>query len=214
VRLPSEYRTPGAWQHVDRNTPQALSRPFGPRATAAAIAALGFAVGLAGDATHVASGTTSYGWDVPTIWRSAIWFPFMVSGGVLLGAWLAERSSLPTTRARDRGDVLTAAAAVLALYALTSALRNTPETVSVTLTGAIAVVIWSWWDPSPRALAFALGAAVVGPVVEIATSELGAGSYAEDADGLFGVAPWLPCIYFAAGAVTSGLWAAFGTKKG
>ena len=36
--------------------------------------------------------------------------------------------------------------------------------------------------------------------------ELGAASYADDS--LFGVAPWLPCLYFGAGAVASGLWAA------
>ena len=51
------------------------------------IAALGFGVALAGDATHVASGTTVYETDVPELWRSAIWFPFLVSGAVLLAAW-------------------------------------------------------------------------------------------------------------------------------
>jgi hypothetical protein len=34
---------------------------------------------------------------------------------------------------------------------------------------------------------------------------VGAASYADDADGLAGVAPWL---YFAAGAVAARLWAA------
>jgi hypothetical protein len=64
--------------------------------TAATIAALGFAVGLAGDACHVASGTTRYEWDgVPTIWRSAIWFPLLVAGAVVLAAWLAHRQDLP-----------------------------------------------------------------------------------------------------------------------
>ena len=38
--------------------------------------------------------------------------------------------------------------------------------------------------------------------------ELGAARYAADSDGLLGVAAWLPCLYFAAGAVASGLWAA------
>ena len=81
-------------------------RPLGPAAAAAAIAALGFAVGLAGDACHVASGATHYGC----------------------------------------------------------------------------------------------------PLAEIVLVELGAASYADDS--LFGVAPWLPCLYFGAGAVASGLWAA------
>lgn len=176
---------------------------------AATVFAIGFLVGLAGDASHVASGTTHYEWSgVPVLWKSAIWFPFMVAGAVLAGAWLAERAGMPRVRQRTRVDAVLGAAAVLALYALTASLRGQPATVSVVLTGAIAVVIWLWWDPSPRALVVALGAAVAGPLAEIAIVELGAASYAPDADGLLGVAAWLPCLYFAAGAVASGLWAA------
>jgi hypothetical protein len=189
----------------------ALTRPLGSTATAAAIAALGFAVGLAGDACHVASGTTEYEWDgVPTIWRSAIWFPLLVAGAVVLAAWLAERqrAKLPPVRERTRGDVIAGAAAVLGLYALTAALKGEPTTVSVILTGSIAVLIWRWWDPSAGALVVALAAAVAGPLVEIGVVATGAASYAGDSDGLGGVAPWLPCLYFAAGAVASRLWGA------
>lgn len=187
----------------------ASARSLGPAATAGVIAALGFAVGLVGDACHVASGTTHYEWSgVPSIWRSAIWFPLLLSGAVLLAAWTGERSGLPAVRTRRRADVVTGAAAVLALYALTAALRGEPTTVSVAFTAAVAVVIWSWWDPSPGTLALALGAAVAGPLVEVGIVELGAASYADDVDGLAGVAPWLPCLYFAAGAVAAGLWSA------
>ena len=112
------------------------------------------------------------------------------------------------TRTRGRVDVVLGASAVLALYALTAALRGQPHTVSVLLTGAIAVGIWAWWDPSPRALVAATAAALLGPLAEIAVTALGAASYASDSDDLAGVAPWLPCLYFAAGAVASQLWAA------
>ena len=189
----------------------ASPRPLGPAATAVVIAALGFAVGLAGDACHVASGTTHYDWDgVPAIWRSAIWFPVLVAGAVVLAAWLAERqgAKLPPVHERTRGDVIAGAAAVLALYALTAALKAQPETVSVTLTGAIAVLIWRWWDPSTGALVVALAAAAAGPLVEIGVVAAGAASYAGDSDGLAGVPLWLPCLYFAAGAVASRLWSA------
>jgi hypothetical protein len=173
------------------------------------IAALGFGVGLAGDACHVASGTTRYDWTgVPEIWRSRLWFPVLLSAAVLGGAWAGGRSGLPAARARGRVDVVLGAAVVLALYALTAALRHQPDTVSVVLTGAIAVAVWAWWDPSPGAFAFALGAAVLGPAVEALLVAAGAASYADDA--LVGVAPWLPCLYFAAGAVVSGLWSAVG----
>lgn len=185
------------------------ARQTGPWATATVVFALGFGVSLAGDATHVASGTTRYGWaGMPEIWSSAIWFPFLVGGSVLAGSWLAGRLAPSPARSRGRADSVLAAALVLGLYALTSALRGEPETVSVVLVGALAVAIWLWWDPSPGALAGGLVAAVIGPVAEIVIVEIGAASYAADADGLAGVAPWLPCLYFAAGAVATRLWGA------
>ncbi|HEV2812574.1 MAG TPA: hypothetical protein VGW10_04915 [Solirubrobacteraceae bacterium] len=176
-----------------------------------AIAALGMAIGLAGDACHVVSGTTRYepSW-VPTIWQSKVWFPILVGSAVLLAAWAGRRAGLPAARVRRRSDVVAGAGVVLALYALTAALRGQPETVSVLLTAGIAVAVWAWWDPSPGALAIAGGAAVAGPLAEILLVEAGAAAYASDADGLGGVAPWLPCLYFAAGAVASGLWDAIG----
>ena len=184
-------------------------RTLGDGATAAIIFALGFGVSLCGDATHVASGTTVYEWDgVPAIWRSAIWFPFLVGGAVLGAAWASERFADEPVRRRTRLDAILGAALVLALYGLTSALRGEPATVSVVLTAAIAVAIWAWWDPSPGALAVAVSAAVLGPLAEVVIVELGAASYAQDVDSLAGVAPWLPAIYFAAGAVASRLWAA------
>jgi hypothetical protein len=180
-----------------------------PRRSAAAVAALGFAVALAGDACHVASGTTRYEWDgVPEIWRSQVWFPFLVAAAVLLAAWMGRRADLPS-RPRDGRDIVIGAAIVLALYALTAVLRDQPATVSVVLTASIAAAVWAWWDPSPSAFVIAAGAAVAGPLAEIVLVSAGAASYAPGSDGLGGVAPWLPCLYFAAGAVASGLWAAF-----
>jgi hypothetical protein len=186
-----------------------------PRATAAVIVALGAAVALAGDACHVASGTTHYEWDgVPAIWRSAIWFPVLVAGGVLglalTGRDLAGR--FPPARVRTRSDVLPAAAAVLGLYALTAVMKGQPTTVSLVLTGAIAVVIWGVWDPSPGAALGGAIAAVTGPLVEIGVVALGAAEYAPDVDGLGGVAPWLPALYFAAGAVAFRLWDALSVR--
>ena len=183
------------------------------RKTIATILLLGAAVALAGDACHVASGTTHYKWDVPTIWRSAFWFPILVAAGVLAlaitGRELAPR--FPAVRARTRVDVLPAAAAVLALYALTAVVHDQPETVSVVLTGAVAIVIWGVWDPSPGAALGGAVAAVTGPLAEIAIVALGAAAYGSDSDQLAGVAPWLPCLYFAAGAVAFRLWNALQT---
>lgn len=184
-------------------------RPLSAGQTAAAILVLALIVGLAGDACHVAAGTTRYEWDgVPVVWRSAVWFPVALAGSVLAAAWLSERAGTRAVRARTRADAVAAAALVLALYAVTALLNDAPATVSVVLIGAVAVAVWAWWDPSPGALAVAAGAAVLGPLAEIAVVAAGASSYGERVDGLAGVAPWLPCLYFAAGAVAARLWAA------
>ena len=46
-------------------------------------------------------------------------------------------------------------------------------------------------------------AAVVGPAVEAVLAAAGLARYAVDSDALFGVAPWLPALYFAFGVVTA-----------
>jgi hypothetical protein len=190
---------------TDTDTDHGTSRSLSPLVTGLVIFALGFVGSLAGDACHVTSGTTMYLWPgVPTLWQSALWFPFLV-GGAVLGAARSGRAALPKRR-RTRLDALAGTAAVLALYALTASLRGQPSTVSVVLCGAVAVLIWAWWDPSRGALVLALTASVVGPLAEIGIVALGASRYAADASALAGVAPWLPCLYFGAGAVASGLW--------
>lgn len=179
------------------------------RNTALKIFALGFVVGLLGDACHVASGTTHYEWDgVPAIFKSALWFPFLVGAGVLGLAVAGRESSLAPARVRTRADVPAGAAAVLAIYALTATLRGQPDTVTVILVGALGALVWAWWDPSPGAALGGAIAAISGPLVEIGVVELGAASYAPGADGLLGVAPWLTGLYFAAGAVGFRLWGA------
>jgi hypothetical protein len=174
---------------------------------------LGFGIGLAGDACHVASGTTAYDWDsVPTVWNSAIWFPFAVGLAVLGAAEVGSRLDLPS-RPRTPVDVVIGSAMILALYALTATLRGHDATISVVLCGAIAVAVWAWWDPTPRVFALAAGAAVLGPIAEMLVAASGASHYASDSDGLGGVAPWLPCLYFAAGAVASGVIDAVQVKR-
>ena len=166
---------------------------------------LGFGIGLAGDACHVASGTTVYDWEgVPTLWNSAVWFPFAVGLAVLGAAEAGHRLDLPS-RIRTRTDVVLGSAVVLALYALTATLRGQDMTTSVVLCGAVAVAVWAWWDPTPRVFAVAAAAAVLGPIAEMLVVAAGASHYTSGSDALGGVAPWLPCLYFASGAVASGV---------
>ena len=136
---------------------------------------------------------------------SQIWFPVLIAGSVSGRGVAGRRAGLPALRVPEPRRRGRRSALVLALYALTALLRGEPATVTVILTGAIAVAIWAWWDPSPGAFVIATVAAIAGPAAEALLVELGAATYADDA---FGVAPWLPCLYFAAGAVASGLWTA------
>jgi len=204
----NEARTEQATGLRSRAQARTSTRGLNPLATGLVIFAIGFAASLAGDACHVTSGTTTYLWPgVPTLWQSGVWFPFLVGAAVLGAARSGLGAGLPK-RPRRRLDVVIGSAAVLALYALTATMRGQPSTVSVVLCGAVAVVIWAWWDSSFGALCIALAAAVLGPLAEIGIVTVGAARYAEDSSSLGGVAPWLPCLYFGAGAVASGLWRA------
>lgn len=177
------------------------------RSALALLFAIGAAVGLIGDASHVQAGITEYLWSgVPTIWKSALWFPLVVGGAMAGGAWIASR--LGRGAEHDRRDVLIASALILGLYCLTTLVADAPQIAANGLLWGIALAIWLWWDPSPRALAFALITMVVGPAAEIVMVGLGASQYLAPYDGLFGVAPWLMPLYFAVGAVLSGALAA------
>ena len=112
----------------------------------------------------------------PAIWRSAIWFPPLVAGGVLALAITGRElgGRFPAARVRTRGDVFAGAGAVLGLYALTAVVHDQPDTVSIVLTAGVAVVIWAAWDPSPGAALGGAIAAVTGPLVEVGVVALGA----------------------------------------
>ena len=174
---------------------------------------VGFLVGLVGDACHLASGTTRYptAW-MPTLGLSAIWFPFLVGVSVAGLASVGYRLGLPR-RARGRRELALGCSLVLARYALTALLRGVAPLAGVVLCAALAIAVWLWWDPSGRALALAVLAALVGPAVEIGLVAVGAVEWATEARGLFGVAAWLPCLYFAAAAIASGLCAALESPR-
>jgi hypothetical protein len=174
--------------------------------TATVVFVLGALVALLGDACHVTSGTTSYiEHATPRLLCSPVWFPLIVGLGVLGAAAAGRRLRLPV-RTRRRREVVPGVSAVLALYALTAVVHTQPTTVSVTICAAAALLVWAVWDPSPATFAVATSAAVVGPLAEIGTVALGVSRYAPGSDALFGVAPWLPFLYFASAAVASGLW--------
>jgi hypothetical protein len=166
---------------------------------------IGAAGGLIGDAGHVQAGTTTYLDDAsPFIWESALWFPILVG---LATASVGElRLRLGESRpGYDARVGIAAIAAVLALYALTAIVYDEPELPSTVLVAGLAVLIAFWLDGGGPALVCGLAAAIVGPLAEILIVELDLAEYSPSADGLHGVALWLPALYFAFGLVAARL---------
>lgn len=167
--------------------------------------AVGAAGGLVGDAGHVQAGTTTYLDDsTPFIWESALWFPVLVG---LATASIGElRLRLGSPRAGfDSRTALAAIAAVLAIYAVTALVHGQPEGPATTLVAMLALLVACWLGGGGPALACAIAAAVLGPAAEILIVELDLARYSPTADGLLGVALWLPALYFAFGAVAARL---------
>ena len=149
----------------------------------AALFAIGAVGGLIGDMCHVESGTTVYLEDpLPYVWKSQLWFPFMVGFGTVALGWIRVRigGGEPAGAPSD-GDRLRRAAlmvgAVIGLYALTALVRGEPQPAAIVLVYALALVI-------AAADTFA---------------------YASDIGRFAGVATWLPGLYLAYGVVAGQL---------
>ena len=169
-----------------------------------ALFGVGFLGGLLGDSFHVQTGTTEYfarAHAVPFLALSPLWFPF-ATGLATVAIGLTRARLRPIRTTIDARRVVAGIAAVLGLYALTAAIHSQPEALSITLVTGIAVIIWCVMGDR-TSLPFAAAAAVFGPLAEITLAHTGVFRYAADTDGLFGVAPWLPALYFAFGVVAS-----------
>ena len=126
-----------------------------------------------------------------------------VGGCVVAVAYAGYRLGLPR-RPRTRTHLGIAVPAVLALYAFTATLRNQQATVGAVLVTALGVVVWCAWDASLASMGVAVACAMIGPATEIGFVSTGVFRYAAESSQLGGVAPWLPGLYLALGAVTSG----------
>jgi hypothetical protein len=168
---------------------------------------LGAGGGLLGDKGHVASGTTRYishAW--PFVWKSQLWFPLLVGGATVAIAELRLR--LAPVR-YDAGAAVAegtaAVASIVGLYALTALLRHSPIVPASALCYALAALIARRFADSGAALACGAVAAIVGPAAEMVLVGAGLCEYGNGVDGLIGVAPWLPALYFAFGVVVARL---------
>ncbi len=94
---------------------------------------------------------------------------------------------------------------MLGIYAITALVHDAPEQPATILIWALAILVAFWLDGGRAAFVCGLAAAIVGPVAEIVIVELDLARYAPTADSLFGVALWLPALYFAFGYVAARL---------
>lgn len=163
---------------------------------------LGAVAALIGDHSHVATGTTVYRTDaVPFLWSSPLWFPVLVGAATVSLAEL--RLHLPALRAGVTArQALGGVAAVVGTYATTALVHSAAAVPVTALVCAAAVITWCVLGDGPGAACGAV-IAVVGPTVEIALVHLDVFAYHADADGLFGVAPFLVPLYFAFGVVAA-----------
>ena len=167
--------------------------------------AIGAAGGLVGDAAHVDAGTTRYLDDsVPFVWNSALWFPVLVGLATASVGELRLRLA-PPGAGIDLRSGAGAIAAVLAIYATTALVHDEPEGAATTLIVMLALLVACWLADGWPAIACGLAAAIVGPLAEVVIVELELAEYSESSDSLFGVALWLPALYFAFGIVAARL---------
>ena len=94
---------------------------------------------------------------------------------------------------------------MIAIYARHRARPRRARGPGTTLIVMLAALVACWLGGGRPAMICGLAAAIVGPAAEILIVELDLAEYAPTADSLFGVAPWLPALYFAFGVVVARL---------
>lgn len=163
---------------------------------------LGAVIGPIGDHIHVVTGTTRYydSW-VPVIGDSPLWFPLVV--GLATAALGAIRVRLaPVRPGLDVRHGIGVVAAVLVTYAFTGILNGTSIFALTVLIVGMAALTWAAFGDDP-AIVCGVMAAVGGPAAEIIGTWTNLFDYADSSDGLLGVAPWLPALYFAFGVAAA-----------
>ncbi len=164
--------------------------------------ALGAVGSLVGDHSHVVTGTTEYLSDaVPFVWSSPMWFPILVALATVSIAELRLHLPAPRTSVTARQGIA-GVAAVIGIYVTTALVHAAPAVPADVLIYALATVTWCALGDRWGALC-GLIAAVGGPLVEVAIAAAGLARYADGSDALFGVAPWLPPLYFVFGVVVA-----------
>ncbi|MBB4855101.1 hypothetical protein HNP40_002493 [Mycobacteroides chelonae] len=169
---------------------------------ATALFVVGAIVAPVGDHAHVVTGTTRYLVDnVPFVWGSPVWFPVLVGLATVGLAELRLHLPAPRTTPTVRQGVA-GIAAVIGTYVVTALGVGSQIAPLTALIAALAALVWTALGDWQGALCGVV-IAVVGPAVEIALTKSAVFEYTASRDGLWGVAPWLPPLYFAFGVVAA-----------
>ena len=160
------------------------------------------------DALHVVTGVLSY--RSPELFGvQAFWvLPLFACAGLALGMGhrhsavpLATRFFAATVRPTTTWAALGGLGALLLAYASSGALQGTPIIALFGYVALWSIVVWRVdADARPALILHSLGAAIVGPLVEMAISSTGAFTHAHN--DIFGVPLWLPGIYLNAAAAS------------
>jgi hypothetical protein len=168
------------------------------------------------DALHVVTGVLSYR-SPDILGLQAYWvLPLFASAGLALGmghrhgaAALAQRFFAATVRPTTTWAALGGLGALVFAYASSGALQDTPVIALFSYVALWSVVVWRVdADARPALILHSLGAAMVGPIVEMAISSTGAFTHAHD--DVLGVPLWVAGIYLNAGAASHLLDRRFG----
>lgn len=171
---------------------------------------VGFVVAPIGDYFHLTTETTAYTYEFDWhIGLSPVWFPFVVGLGTILAGWF--RLWLDRLRGGVHATTAIASWPLVGLSILGTVLLHSGSGFlpwghagwNDLILACGAAGIWFVTDRSQNALIQAACFALLGTVGEIGSVEMGLHRYGAGADHLWGVATWLPSIYFAA-AVASG----------
>jgi hypothetical protein len=156
-----------------------------------------------GDHYHVAQGVTEYLTDFGPIWlgNSPLWFVAVVAPS--MAALAVLQGSSRAREGRPGLGVLLLPLLVLALYLTTSfyPLRDGGSLEAIMTAGALG--LWLALDRKLVGFVIATAVAAFATSVELALVHLGVFRYLPSSDELFGVAPWLLPLYFAA-SITAG----------
>ncbi|WP_157897187.1 hypothetical protein [Mycobacteroides salmoniphilum] len=165
-----------------------------------ALFVIGAVISPFGDYCHVITRTTVYASSpIPFILGVPVWFPLLVGMATVAIGVLRVRVLPGPDAVQLRAGVL-AVAVLMAQYSISALLITSQSVPATILMLMLSVITWHLFGDA-AAVVCGLAAALVGTVAEIVMVHWRFFIYTDDS--LFGVAPWLPALYFSFGVVAA-----------